>query len=99
MRPRRPKEWALLAGMPAIGTWYARGDLKACVALEAGLWHMSISHPRRYPSWDEITNAWYRLVPDAENIEGSMLLPRAADYVNLHQNCFHVWQLKKGVAL
>lgn len=33
-------------------------------------WHMSISHPDRYPTWDEVATAWYQLVPDADNRTG-----------------------------
>ena len=54
---------------------------------------MSISLPNRYPTWDEIHAAWYELVPYAEKITGAILLPRKAEYVNLHPNCFHVHQL------
>ena len=75
-----------------LGDWYRNGELKACVAREDGLWHLSISHRTRYPSWNEIFDAWHGLVPDAGNIEGTMILPRKAEYVNIHANCFHVWQ-------
>ena len=73
--------------------WYHWGEVKACVSRDAGFWHLSISHPRRYPTWDEIYTAWYDLVPGAENITGAIILPRKAEYVNIHQNCFHVYQL------
>jgi hypothetical protein len=53
-------------------------------------WHMSISHPERYPSWDEIAKAWYDLVPEADKREGVMILPKREDYVNIHNFCFHI---------
>lgn len=77
-----------------VGKWYLWGKLSVCVANEEGHWHISIAHPHRYPTWDEIYTAWYDLVPNAENIYGSIILPRKSQYVNLHPNCFHVWQLK-----
>src|SRR5262245_36702420 len=54
-------------------------------------WHLSISHPTRYPTWDEIAEARYQLMPD--EITAGILLPPSDEYVNLHQNCFHVHQI------
>lgn len=56
-------------------------------------WHMSISHPTRYPTWDEIAHARYSLMPP--DIMVGILLPPADDYVNLHDNCFNVWECSK----
>lgn len=53
-------------------------------------YHMSISHPERYPTWDEIVYYRYRLLP--ENITMVMYLPPLSQYVNLHENCFHLHQ-------
>lgn len=55
------------------------------------LWHVSISHPARYPTWDEIADARYALVPD--EVTMAMLLPPRAEYVNAHDRCFHLWQI------
>jgi hypothetical protein len=54
-------------------------------------WHLSISHSDRYPTWDEIKNARYALMPD--EITMAMLLPPKAQYVNLHPNCFHLHEI------
>lgn len=59
-------------------------------------WHLSISRPDRYPSWDEVAGAWYALVPDADNRTGAMILPPRAEYVNIHNCCFQVHELEKG---
>jgi hypothetical protein len=62
-------------------------------------WHLSISHnvmfngqqrPGRYPTWDEITEARYRFVPDAVTM--AMMLPPRAEYVNVHDTTFHLHQ-------
>lgn len=79
---------------PMGGDWYAWGVVRAHVAQEDGLWHLSVSTEYRYPTWDEIYTAWYDLVPDAQNITGAILLPRKSEYVNIHPNCFHVHQLE-----
>lgn len=58
-------------------------------------YHMSISHNNRYPTWDEIRDAWYALVPNSNNRIGAMILPKKEDYINLHPNCFQVHELKE----
>jgi len=77
---------------PLGGKWYRWGDLAVCVALEGGLHHMSISHPYRYPTWDEIYTARYDLLPD--NIQVALILPPRAQYVNVHPNCFHLHEIE-----
>ena len=55
-----------------------------------GQWkHVSISHPRRYPTWDEILDARYVFFD--EDAEVFQVLPPKQEYVNLHPNCFHLW--------
>lgn len=62
-------------------------------------WHLSISHPHRYPTWDEIRRARYDLLPD--DITMAMLLPPKSEYVNVHPNCFHLheWRDKEVAVL
>ena len=85
---------------PLGGDWYRWGDVSVCVAEEGGLWHIPISVPYRYPTWDEIYTAWYDLVPGAgRDSNGAILLPRKTEYVNIHNNCFHVHQLHDGEML
>lgn len=54
-------------------------------------WHLSISHLQRYPTWDEVAEARYALIPD--DVTVAMLLPPRAEYVNLHSNCFHLYEI------
>jgi hypothetical protein len=54
-------------------------------------WHMSISHPDRYPKWDEIRDARYAMIPDECTM--AMLLPPLRQYVNIHKNCFHLHEI------
>lgn len=73
---------------------YVRGRLQVIVGREPQgpngekRWHLSISHPWRYPTWEEIKLARYQLVPD--EVEMAMYLPSQSEYVNLHENCFHL---------
>jgi hypothetical protein len=54
------------------------------------LLHCSISHRRRDPFWDEIRTMREVFFP--EDMDAMMVLPRKADYVNLHEHTFHVVQ-------
>ncbi len=77
-------------------------ELKVCVAREpfkrddAGTQrmkvgtHISVSHPTRYPTWDELVAVKRAFAP---NLELAIYLPRDEDYVNVHENCFHMWEV------
>ena len=78
-----------LAGAKA----YRVGDCTVMVGQENGLWHLSISNPDHYPEWDTIKFVRYSFCP--EDITMAMLLPPKSEYVNLHSNCFHLWQLRE----
>lgn len=55
-------------------------------------WHLSISHPARYPKWEEIKDARYALLP--LGLTFGMMLPPPNEYVNIHPNCFHLWEIE-----
>jgi len=78
------------ARMPGIepGTGvYEKGRLRALVA-KRPRWHLSISHPWRDPTWHEIKEARYALIPN--NVTVCMILPPREEYVNVHQYCYHL---------
>lgn len=54
-------------------------------------WHMSISAHKRYPTWDEIAEVWYKLTP--ANTAGGMILPPPDAFVNISQTCLHIWEI------
>jgi hypothetical protein len=56
-------------------------------------WHLSISHAKRNPTWEEIRDLRYLLVPD--EVTMAMILPPVDEYVNVHERCFHLYQLKE----
>lgn len=56
-------------------------------------WHLSISHPKRYPTWDELAKAWYEAVPEAATRHACMVLPPSTEYVNIHTFCLQVHEL------
>lgn len=55
-------------------------------------WHLSISHGDRDPTWEEISGARYELIPD--EITMVQVLPPRKDYTNLHDHCFHLWEIE-----
>jgi hypothetical protein len=63
------------------------------------LWHLSICHrtnthppaPGRYPTWDEIREARDRFTPD--EVTMALLLPPAAEYVDVHPTTFQLWEV------
>lgn len=59
----------------------------------AGRWHLSIAREDRYPTWDEIKAARYDLLPD--DVTVALLLPPQSEYVNIHNNCFHLHEVKE----
>jgi hypothetical protein len=74
---------------------YAKGDLRIWITRNVyphGIrWHLSISCRNRYPTWDEIRDARYDLLPD--NITMAQLLPPKSEYVAIHPNCFHLHEI------
>lgn len=51
--------------------------------------HLSISHHQRYPTWDEIAAARYHFLPPQTDVV--QVLPPDAEYVNVHDNVFHLY--------
>ncbi len=83
-------QWAE-QGKIELGTRaYRMGECSIIVSHSSAGWHISIAHPARYPSWDEIAHARYRLVPN--DVCMALLLPPQEEYVNLHSNCFQMWE-------
>jgi hypothetical protein len=89
--PLTPRLLALqrVGGIEAECRRFSLGECSVLLGRGPNGWHLSIAHPTRYPTWDEVVEARYRLVPAAEM---AMVLPKLADYVNLHENCFHLWE-------
>lgn len=64
-------------------------------------YHMSISHrtngnpPKsgRYPTWDEIADARYKLLP--QDLTFVMFLPPPSEYVAVHDTTFHLHEYEK----
>lgn len=89
-----PQQKLVLRSLQPGSLMFKMGRVSIIVSppvIEKGMgWHISISHPDRYPTWDEVAAAWYQLVPDADNRVGAMILPKREDYISVHNYCFQV---------
>lgn len=52
--------------------------------------HTSVSHKTRYPTWEELKEIKELLHGDVTVLQ---IMPPKNYYVNLHENCFHLWEL------
>lgn len=67
---------------------YRLGDCSVIVTKEFGSFHLSIAHSRRLPTWAEVSQARYRLLPGDRSY--AMILPPVKQYINIHSNCFQL---------
>lgn len=94
----QPKaKWRHHGHMPGnpLCEWYSWGMCNVFVGIEptpeGNGWHLSISTPNRNPTWEEIKQARYDLCP--HDVTMAMILPPTEEYVNIHNFCFHLWEI------
>jgi hypothetical protein len=56
-------------------------------------WHLSVSRDDRLPSWEEVRDARYALVPDEAVM--ALLLPPRSEYVNVHEYCLQMYEIPR----
>ena len=60
-------------------------------------WHVSIAHPSRYPTWDEIKSVVYGIpkleLPAGRTFAQLLGNPAADKWVDAHENCFHLYEV------
>jgi hypothetical protein len=71
---------------------YKYGSCRVIVGQEPVGWHISISHHRRLPTWEEVREARYQFVPN--EVTMAMMLPPKEHYVNIHEFCFQLYEVK-----
>ena len=67
------------------------GGCRVIVSKQRAGWHLSISRPGRLPSWEEVRDARYALVPDEATM--ALLLPPSSEYVNVHEYCLQLYEI------
>lgn len=76
---------------------WERGEVSVFISVDPAQaqwpgWHLSASCPDRYPTWDEIADARYQLIPN--EVMMVMVLPPREDYVNVHQTTLHLHEIE-----
>lgn len=66
--------------------------LKCIVGKEPEGWHISVSGAGRYPTWDELSDARYRFVPNRARMV--MHLPPREEFVNFHSTTLHLFEAR-----
>lgn len=92
-QPPLPIHARLLTAENSYVRFYTLGDCTVLVTREFGRYHLSIAHPKRYPAWEEISEAWYRVVPGAAERVGALILPPLSRYLNVHEFCMQVHEI------
>lgn len=79
-------------GGPAKGLL---GLLTAQIEQDGKAWlHLSLSQKKRIPSWDQLRMAKEDLL--GRDSLALQILPPAAEYVNFHPRCLHLWVCMDG---
>lgn len=56
--------------------------------------HVSISRRNKLPTWEHLKDAKETFI--GKDKMAVQILPPAAEYVNLHPNCLHLWHCLEG---
>lgn len=73
---------------------FEQHEINDCIVLitkDDGKYHLSISNKKRLPTYNELKEARYRFLPD--NVTMAQLFPPKAEFVNIHPNCLHLWEI------
>lgn len=54
-------------------------------------WHLSIAHPWRLPTWDEIKRARADLLP--ADVHFCQPMPPEKYWISVHNYCLHLWEI------
>lgn len=77
-------------------TFHTLSGCYGIVSKDNGLWHLSISHPKRLPTYDELKEARYNYMPELHYV--AQIFPPKNEFVNLHPYCLHLWELSGDVS-
>jgi hypothetical protein len=74
-------------GKRVIVSWARRDDGKRWV-------HVSVSHPSRIPSYEELAEVKRRFI--GSDRYAVMVFPEESKHVNIHPRCLHLWHCVDG---
>lgn len=87
-------KWQNCGAHPCIpnATVFKKASLVAVLERHKdGLLHLSLSAHKRNPAYQEVKEARYELMPDAKYV--AQIFPPQDEFVNIHEGCFHLWEL------
>lgn len=70
---------------------YVMGGAHIIASQQKAGWHLSISCENRLPTWEEVRDARYAIVPDEATMV--LLLPPQSEYVNIHDFCLQLYEI------
>lgn len=71
--------------------WMWQINALRVVASWGGGWdHVSVSHPSRIPTWEEM--CWIKGLFFDDEEAAMQLHPPKSEYVNNHSRCLHIWR-------
>jgi hypothetical protein len=70
---------------------FTMGPCRIIVSQQKAGWHLSVSRPDRLPTWEEVRDARYALIPDEATM--ALLLPPRSEYVNVHEYCLQMYEI------
>jgi len=95
-----PQGWTRYWDTPYDGFWENhKRNLKVIASFmrygDGRMWlHVSMSHPRRMPTYEELTylkRHWF-----GDDRKCVMVLPPREEHVNIHPNCLHLYSCMDG---
>lgn len=77
-------------GIYETGIYNYQG-MKVVVAVEDGMWHLSVS--AKFPlGYQQLKKLRYMFLPN--NVCIAQIFPPREEFVNVFENCWHLWQIR-----
>jgi len=71
---------------------FVSDELSVIITLDDNMVHLSIAHPERLPTYEELKGARYAFL-DPDKTFGQLFVPKKF-WVNKHPYCLHLWEIK-----
>lgn len=89
--PAQPRKLIELMPLNSTMRVFRMGECQIIFANEMRQWHISVTCEQRYPTWDELRDIGWALVPGKKlYIE---VPTQQEPYLNAHPFCLHMWSL------
>lgn len=77
-------------GVYCTGVFKYKG-MSLIIAIEMGVWHLSVS--AKFPlGYQQLKDVRYKFLPN--NIQVAQIFPPRDEFVNVHECCWHLWEIK-----